>query len=138
MDVKLRVWPVEHPLGLVFVEEAAAHEEPEPATGDRQHHLAVGHRREQRLVQPEAPPGDPFGVTTRAEVPGLTGEREKILVGAGVAVDPGEAVPRRPQERNWSTTLGMTARQSPWVEAIFGWVYFLGKLQEVCGGKGEG
>ena len=33
-----------------------------------------------------------LGVTTGAEVPALTGERQEILVGAGVAANPGEAV----------------------------------------------
>ncbi len=31
--------------------------------GDRQHHLPVGHRGQQRLVEPLAPLGDPLGVT---------------------------------------------------------------------------
>jgi hypothetical protein len=39
----------------------------------------VGHRREQGLIQPEAPPGEALGVATGAEVARLTGEREEIL-----------------------------------------------------------
>ena len=35
MDVEARVGPLEHPLGLVFVKEAAAHEEPEHGAAER-------------------------------------------------------------------------------------------------------
>jgi hypothetical protein len=60
--------------------------------GQGEDDLPVRHRGEQGLVQPEAPPGEALGVTTRAEVTRLTGERVEVLVGAGIAADPGEAV----------------------------------------------
>ncbi len=50
------------------------------------------HRGQQGLVQPEAPPRQPFGVATGAEVARLAGEGEEVLVVAGIAADPGEAV----------------------------------------------
>ena len=87
-----------------------------------EHHLAVWHRREQRLAQPEAPPGESLGVTTGAEVPALTGERQEILVRAGVAANPGEAVLQEAageelihdlgdhHARSWSTGASNSAR----------------------------
>ena len=50
------------------------------------------HGREQGVVQPQAPLGDPLGVTAGAEIAVLAGEGEQILVGAGVAANPGKAV----------------------------------------------
>jgi hypothetical protein len=35
MDLKARVGPLEHPLGLLRVEEAAAHEEPQHRAAER-------------------------------------------------------------------------------------------------------
>jgi hypothetical protein len=43
-------------------------------------------------VQPLRPVGESLGMTTWAEVPALTREREQVLVRAGIAADAGEAV----------------------------------------------
>lgn len=60
--------------------------------GDREHHLPVRHRREEGRVQPLRPDRQPLGVAAWAEVPALAGERQQVLVRAGVAADAGEAV----------------------------------------------
>jgi len=68
-------------------------------------------------IQPEAPAGEALGVAARAEVAGLAGEGQEVLMGAGVAADPGEAVLQEAASEDWSTTLGITPRQCPWVGA---------------------
>ncbi len=64
----------------------------EPREGE--HVLAVPHRREDVRLDPIAVEEHALLVTTWAEVAGLAGVREQIVVPAGVAVDAGEAVVR--------------------------------------------
>ena len=60
--------------------------------GDGEHHLPVRHGREERRVQPLRPDREPLGVAARAEIAALAGEREQVLVRAGVAADAREPV----------------------------------------------
>jgi len=60
--------------------------------GDREHDLPVRHRCEERGVQPLRPDHHPLGMTARTEGAAFAGEREQVLVRAGVAADAGEAV----------------------------------------------
>ena len=80
-------------------------EGPEPF-GEGKDDLAMGYRGEERLVQPEAPPGQTLGVATGAEVARLAGEGEQVLVGAGVTANPGEAVLQEPAGEELLDDLG--------------------------------
>ena len=62
------------------------------ALGDREHDLAVRHRGEQGLLQPNAPQRQAFGVTAGTEVAALAGEGQQVLVPAAATAHPGEPV----------------------------------------------
>jgi hypothetical protein len=81
--------------------------------GDGEDHLAVRDGGEQRLVEPEAPAGQPLGVIAGTEVAALAGEGEQVLVGAGVAADAGEAVLQEPAGEEPLDDRGETARHGP-------------------------
>jgi hypothetical protein len=59
---------------------------------DREHHLPVRHRCEERGVEPLGPDREAFRVAAGTEVATLAGEREQVLVGTGVTPDAREAV----------------------------------------------
>ena len=58
--------------------------------GDGQHHLPVGHIGEDRLLEPQTPQRQPFGMATGAEVTALAREGQQQLVLAGAAAHAGE------------------------------------------------
>ena len=62
------------------------------ALGDGEHHLAVRHRCEERLLQPQRPEGQPLGMTARTEVAALAREGEEVLVGTRGAAHARKAV----------------------------------------------
>ena len=62
------------------------------ARRDSEHHLPVRHGREERGVQPLRPDREALGAATGTDVATLAGEREQILVRAGIAADAGEVV----------------------------------------------
>jgi len=59
---------------------------------DREHHLPVRHRCEERGVEPLGPDREAFRVAAGTEVAILAGEREQVLVGTGITPDAREAV----------------------------------------------
>ena len=59
---------------------------------DGEHDLSVRHRREQCRVQPLGPDRSPLGMTARAEVPALAGERKQVLVHTRIAANTYEPV----------------------------------------------
>jgi len=63
---------------------------------DGEHDLSVRHRREQCRVQPLGPDRSPLGMTARAEVPALAGERKQVLVHTRIAADAREPVLEHP------------------------------------------
>jgi hypothetical protein len=59
---------------------------------DREHHLPVRHRCEERGVEPLGPDREACRVAAGTEVAILAGEREQVLVGTGITPDAREAV----------------------------------------------
>ena len=78
----------------------------------RQHHLAVRHRGEQALVQPQAPLGEPPRVARRTEVAPLATKRHQELGPAGTAAHAGEAVLEQPAVEE---PADCTPRSGPWL-----------------------
>ncbi len=99
-------------------EECAAVQTPgaEPLRNG-EHHLAVRHGREERLLQPKRPQREALGVATEAEVAGLAREREQVLVRAGVTAHTRKAMLEDAAREDLSATSGTTGRHAPYVGA---------------------
>lgn len=74
-------------------EQASVIEEVRPqALGHGEHHLAVRHRSEQGLLQPDTPHRQALGVAAGTPVAALAGEGEQVLVPAAATAHLGEPV----------------------------------------------